>query len=194
MYACLMQNHLTNPRVKNKDIAMLKRRPFLLSLTATTLAAAGSWRASAAETLPVPTGKTILRVSGAITATNQGNEAVFDRPMLEALGLTAFETKTPWYTDRVRFEGVSMNGLLSHLGATGTKLKVWALNDYTSEIPIADFAEFNVILALKRDGNYLEIRDKGPLFIVYPFDSDPALQSQKYYSRSPWQIARMQVA
>ena len=35
--------------------------------------------------------------------------------------------------------------------------------------------------------------DKGPLFIVYPFDSDPELKQQIYYNRSAWQVARLLV-
>jgi hypothetical protein len=51
-----------------------------------------------------------------------------------------------------------------------------------------DFEKYNVILALKRDGEYMPVRDKGPLFVVYPYDSDPELRSQKFYSRSAWQV------
>jgi len=54
-----------------------------------------------------------------------------------------------------------------------------------------DFKKFNVILAMKRDGNYMPVRDKGPLFIIYPYDSDPQLQSQTYYTRSAWQVAKL---
>ena len=34
----------------------------------------------------------------------------------------------------------------------------------------------------------MPVRDKGPLFVVYPYDSDPELRSQKFYSRSAWQV------
>ena len=60
-----------------------------------------------------------------------------------------------------------------------------------TEIPIADLAKFNVLLALKRDGEYMPTRDKGPLFIVYPYDSEPELKSQLFYSRSAWQVAEL---
>ena len=56
-----------------------------------------------------------------------------------------------------------------------------------------DFGRYHPIVALKRDGHYMEVRDKGPLFVVYPYDSAPELRSQRFYSRSPWQIARMEV-
>ena len=147
-----------------------------------------------AATLPMPTTKQILTVSGLIRSTNQDGSAVFDRPMLEQLGMTTIETATPWYTGKTRFEGVLMSRLLDEVEAYGDKLTAFALNDYTTEIPVADFRRFPVILALKRDGEYMPVRDKGPLFIVYPFDSDPELKSQKFYSRSAWQVARLNIA
>jgi hypothetical protein len=50
-----------------------------------------------------------------------------------------------------------------------------------------------VILALKRDGEYMPVRDKGPLFIIYPYDNAPELRSQQFYSRSVWQVSRLVV-
>ena len=105
--------------------------------------------------------------------------------------MTSFQTSTPWYTGPVTFEGVRMTTLLDTVGAFGEQAVVVALNDYITEIPITDFGEFNVIMALKRDGAYMPVRDKGPLFIVYPFDSSATLRQQKYYSRSAWQVAKI---
>ena len=59
--------------------------------------------------------------------------------------------------------------------------------------PVSDFAQFNVLLAIKRNGQYMPVSDKGPLFIVYPYDSSPELKTQKYYSRSAWQLASIEV-
>ena len=67
------------------------------------------------------------------------------------------------------------------------------MNDYTTEIQMEDFTKHHAILALKRNGEYMPVRDKGPLFVVYPYDSDPELKSQTYYSRSAWQVARLVV-
>lgn len=167
----------------------LGRRQLLrLSLAAPILGMAGM--ANAAE-LPQPTGKPILEISGKIRVFNDGKTAVFDRSMLEALGMTSFTTVTPWYSGPVTFEGVPMTKLLATVGAYGDRVGVIALNDYTTEIPIADFQEFGVLLALKRDGKYMPVRDKGPLFIVYPYDSNAELKQQKYYSRSAWQVAKI---
>lgn len=144
-----------------------------------------------AQTLAAPTDKIILTISGKISVTNSGDTAQFDRPALEAMGLTSFETTTPWYTGPQKFEGVSLDRLMKLIGAQGDHVQAIALNDYTTEIPISDFGKYNVILALKRNNEYMPVRDKGPLFIVYPYDSNPELRSQKFYSRSAWQLSKL---
>jgi hypothetical protein len=92
-----------------------------------------------ADTLPVPTDNPILNVSGKIAITNKDGAAVFDRAMLETLGMVSFETTTPWFTGKEKFEGVPMAKLMKTLGASGDTLVViiTALNDYTSEPPLA---------------------------------------------------------
>lgn len=146
---------------------------------------------AAAGSISRPEGKPILIVSGKIQNTNIGSTAEFDRSMLEGIGLETIETTSPWYDDRVRFEGVPLDKLMELVGATGTKVTAVALNDYVTTIPLDDFKKFKVVLALKRNGEYMPVRDKGPLFIVYPYDSDPKLQSQTYYTRSAWQVAKL---
>ncbi|MFC5355810.1 molybdopterin-dependent oxidoreductase [Azospirillum himalayense] len=119
--------------------------------------------------------------------------AVFDRPMLEALGMVSFTTATPWYKEPVTFEGVPLARLMERVEARGETLTATALNDYTGEIPMDDVRNRKVILALKRDGAYMPVSDKGPLFIVYDFDHDPEANRQKYFARSVWQVARLTV-
>src|SRR5437764_6813929 len=89
---------------------------------------------AAAET-PQPAGKPILTISGRIAAGGDGT-VQFDREALEALGIVTIETSTPWYKGSVKFEGVSLQKLMQHVGATGDNLVAVALNDYSSEIPI----------------------------------------------------------
>lgn len=160
---------------------------------ALTAAGLGIAMPAAAAPLAKPQGKVVLSISGLIENTNNGDKAEFDMPMIEAIGLQSFTTKTPWYKDPVTFSGVPMSKLLEAVGAKGTSITVTALNDYATDVPIEDFKVHTVILATKRDGNYMPVRDKGPLFIVYNYDSNPELQHQRFYSRSVWQVARMVV-
>jgi hypothetical protein len=147
----------------------------------------------AQQPLAAPKEKAILAISGKISITNQSGAAIFDLAMLEAMGLTTIETMTPWYTSKVKFEGVLMTKILKAVGATGEKLTISALNDYKTEIPVEDFEKFGTILAVKRDGQYMPVSDKGPLFVVYPYDANPELKTQKYFSRSAWQVAKIEV-
>lgn len=143
--------------------------------------------------LPKPTGKVLLTLSGNIENTNEDGKAVFDVASLEKLGMVTFQTISPWYNGRTTFTGISLQKLMDYVGAKGSLVKVTALNDYTTEIPLSDFKKYNVILAMKVNGEYMRIRDKGPLFVVYPYDSMPELNNQIFYSRSAWQVSRMSI-
>ena len=83
--------------------------------------------------------------------------------------------------------------LLDAVGAKGTTLKVTALNDYAAEIPVEDFRKWPVILATRRDGAEMPVRDKGPLFVIYPFDVDKTLYNEKYFNRSVWQVKSIEI-
>jgi hypothetical protein len=88
---------------------------------------------------------------------------------------------------------VPLGRLLDRLGASGSRLIAVALNDYSAELPIDDIRKHDVLLALKRNGEYMPVQNKGPIFIVYNFDSNPELKNQKFYSRSVWHIAKLEV-
>lgn len=159
-------------------------RRFLLTfaalLTVVTLAGPGL----ANET------RVILKIDGKIAG---GGVREFTRADLERLGGSAVRTSTPWHEGVQTFEGVPMEAVMQAVGAQGSKVVVVALNQYRTEIPLADFKEHKVLLATKRGGQYMEVRDKGPLFVIYPFDQNPDLKSERYYSRSAWQVRSITV-
>ncbi|MEB6379010.1 molybdopterin-dependent oxidoreductase [Leclercia adecarboxylata] len=146
-----------------------------------------------ADELSKPVGKVLLTLSGNIKKTNEDGKAVFDIAGLEKLGMVSIQTTSPWYNGRTTFTGVPLQKLMDYVGAKGSVAKVIALNDYTTAIPLSDFKKYNVILAYKINGEYIRIRDKGPLFIVYPYDSLPELNNKIFYSRSAWQVSKMNI-
>jgi hypothetical protein len=150
-------------------------------------------RQAGAASLSQPSARPILTIGGKIAVFNKDKTAQFDRSMIEALGTSGFETMTPWYPDSVRFDGIRMDRLLETVGAYGDRIVAYSLNDYSTELPVSDCKKYNVLLAIKKDGEYMSVRDKGPLFIVYPFDSVPELKHQRFYARSAWQLARLVV-
>ncbi|EHS49239.1 hypothetical protein PDO_0617 [Rhizobium sp. PDO1-076] len=143
--------------------------------------------------LEAPTGLVILTVKGAVTNTNVGDTAAFDFAMLEKLESRQAVVETPWTTGKTTFEGPLLRAVLQEAGASGKTLTVRALNDYSAEIPIVD-AEIATILAIRQDGQRMSVREKGPMMLVYPFDLEPGLYNEKYFSRSVWQIKEIEVA
>ncbi len=148
---------------------------------------------SHAIALDLPEGPVMLVVSGKVGHTNVGNEAHFDKAMLEALTQHETLTHTPWYDGEVRFSGPLGRDILEAVGAEGESLRVVALNDYASTLPISDFENFDVILAMQANGKTLRVRDHGPLFVIYPFDQYPELLNEEILSRSVWQVKRIEI-
>lgn len=140
-----------------------------------------------------PTGPVILKIVGDIDNANVDGEAHFDRQMLQRLPQHDFETTTPWTDSQNHYEGPLMRDLLAYLGIEEGSVNVLALNGYEAEIPVSDFYDYDVILAIKRDGEAIPIREYGPLWVLYPFDQDDALLSEKMRFRAVWQVMKIDV-
>ncbi len=145
----------------------------------------------AMDELPQPTGEIILTVTGEITNTNADDAAVFDFAMLEALDPETIETTTFWTEGKQSFTGVRLHDLMKIVGAEGTSLKAVAINDYEVEIPDADWIEEGPIIAFLNNGTPMSVREKGPLWVIYPYDQNPEFRNSATLSRSVWQLDRL---
>ena len=88
-----------------------------------------------------------------------------------------------------------LSSLLDVVGAdpAATSLKLTALNDFESPAPIADGRKWPVMLALKRDGEYMSRRERGPIWMIYPQHAYPELGQREYLSRWVWQLKAITV-
>lgn len=132
----------------------------------------------AADTPPAvlqpPTGPIILTIKGLIKAREEVN---FDLAGLSQFPQHQVVTKTRWTEGLQSFEGVLVRDLLTAVAAYGTTVTAVALDNYTApDIPIEDFTRYPVILAIKNQGRYIKIREKGPLWMIYPLDDFPILK------------------
>ena len=152
-----------------------------IALALAVLPAAAGARAA---DLPEPAGEVILTVSDA----SGEHVARFDQAMLEALPQATIATSTDWTDGQPVFTGPLARDVLAAAGVAGTTVDAGALNDYHVAFPAADFAEWDVILAMTMDGEELSVRDKGPLWIVYPRDEHPELANPEINSRWVWQL------
>jgi hypothetical protein len=144
--------------------------------------------AARAGDLAQPAGPVILRVTGRIRNTNAEGAARFDRQTLEALGTRKLITSTAWTAGPTEFEGVLASAVLDAVGAEGSEVLATALNDYAVTIPVDELRRYPVLLALRMDGQYLRIMDKGPIWIVYPRDQYRELQDSLTDKRWVWQL------
>ncbi len=143
--------------------------------------------------LASPAGEVLLTVTGEIANTNDGEMAIFDRAMLEALGPVTITTTTPWTDGAQTFTGVPLVALTDAVGAGGDVLQATAINDYAVAIPRDDWVEGGPIIAYLNNGAPMSVRDKGPLWILYPFDDRAEYRSEVIFSRSIWQLNRLVV-
>jgi hypothetical protein len=165
----------------------MHRRKLLLLAALPLLA---PWPARALE---APEGPVVLSLTGRVRQTNRGNAVAFDMAMLERLPQTSFTTRTPWYAQPRKFTGPLLRDVLAAAGSHGSQLRAMALNDYRVDIPVDDTQRHDVLLARLLDDKPMSVRDKGPLFIIYPFDQDASLRSALYYSRCAWQLKSIEV-
>ena len=147
------------------------------------------WPAAALDLLE---GTPVLHLTGRVRPAGPHGVA-FDMPMLARMPQTSFEARTPWYPTARKFTGPLLRDVLSAAGAQGTLVRAMALNDYRVDIPFEDTQRFDVLLARLLDDKPMPVRDKGPLFIIYPFDQRTELRNALYYSRCAWQLKAIEV-
>ncbi|MBU1294634.1 MAG: hypothetical protein KJ609_21110 [Gammaproteobacteria bacterium] len=147
-----------------------------------------------AQVLSKPTGPVILTVTGNITNTNTDqNTAEFDRGMLMNLDVIEQKTVTPWSEGVDLYRGPLLRSVMSAVGAQTATLSMTALNDYSAIVPKKDGDDYNVILAMDMNGKVMSVRDKGPIFLLYPFSDNPNLNNEVIHNRSVWQIKSINV-
>ncbi|MCC6470509.1 MAG: molybdopterin-dependent oxidoreductase [Alphaproteobacteria bacterium] len=129
-----------------------------------------------------------------LSVVKAGHPAIaFDREGLEKLPQHVVATSTPWSSGVTRFEGPRLRDLLASAGADGKTISAVAINDYKISLPVADAQKYDVIVAIKRDGAYMPVRDKGPLWIIYPLDSAAELRNAETHAKMIWQLKSLVV-
>jgi len=151
--------------------------------------------AVSAQQLPEPAGPVVLTITGTVEKANRGpfdpfmdgllkshgvtgfqKAATFDVAMLEALGMKSLTVRYPEWPKGYTFEGPLLRDVLKAAGARGSAIRFLGLDGYEPEIPVTDAYNHDAVLAVKADGRYLGIGDRGPVWLVYPRDTDPKLK------------------
>lgn len=128
-----------------------------------------------------------------IVTTPNGTIVELSLDQLDIMDQTEFTTQTIWIDDKVTFQGVALSAVLEQANARGTLVTMTALNDYAVDIPFAEIGEDYPIVATRMNGDTMPVRDKGPYWVVYPYDFDESFQTETTYARSIWQLKSLDV-
>ena len=60
-------------------------------------------------------------------------------------------------------------------------------------IPLEDFDRYDVLLATRVNGELIRVRDKGPIWIVYPWSEYRELDDFATREKSVWQLSALHV-
>jgi hypothetical protein len=146
------------------------------------------------DTIPAPTGESMLMVTGKIGTQNSADSIQMDLPTIESLGLVDYKVTDPFEKKPTTFRGVLMSTLLDlwKVDKDATTLEMVALNDYKVDVPISDLRKYPVIFAVQQDGQYMPVSTRGPAMLVYPYDHFQ-FDRQKYDDYWIWQIKSINV-
>ncbi|WP_224826676.1 molybdopterin-dependent oxidoreductase [Cognatishimia sp. MH4019] len=129
-----------------------------------------------------------------VTASSSKSDVIsFSLADLDTMEQVVFSTTTIWTDGKVTFSGVPLKAVLDGVDASGTTVEMVALNDYKVAMPLSEVKDTAPIIATRMDGETMSVRDKGPYWIVFPYDQDTSYQTETIYAFSIWQLNRLKV-
>jgi hypothetical protein len=127
-----------------------------------------------------------------VSADGASESLSFDE--LLAMPQTKVVTKNDYVDHSAEFTGPSLKEILvrHNIGQDAT-LIMSAINDFSVKVPASDAYQYDVILALFKDGKKMPVREKGPMWVIYPMDDHAELRDDVYNSRIIWQLRSITV-
>lgn len=105
----------------------------------------------------------------------------------------SYETSTIWTKGTLTFSGPSLDSVLKSVSIAEGSIVLIALNGYQVTLPWHIVEESAPIVANRLNGEPFDIRQKGPLWLVFPYDSDPKYRDELVYALSIWQLSKIQL-
>lgn len=164
------------------------RRTFLIASAAVGGLVVGGKALMAQQTQPAS--DTILTVVPAPGA----DPVHYSDADLAAMTTISFSTSTIWTEGIQEFSGPSLATVLQAAGLPdgAGSVRLVALNDYAIDLDIAQIEAAAPIVANRIDGAPFGVRDKGPLWVVFPYDSAPRYRAESVYAVSVWQLRHIE--
>ncbi|WP_254869801.1 hypothetical protein [Thalassospira sp. HF15] len=113
---------------------------------------------------------------------------------LKELQATEINTSTQWTEGVQTFRGVAFDLLFDTYGLEADTVRVSALNDYNVMVPVDILREDGAILAYHLNDAEMSVREKGPFWVIFPYDADERFQTDTYWAYSVWQVKSVDAA
>jgi hypothetical protein len=158
---------------------------------------------------PAPTGAAILTVAGNISQVNRPPSGKFEDPffayhersfekafafdftMLEGLGMHRVTIAYEGWPRPVEVEGPLLRDVLAAAGAAAGPVTMVALDGFATELSPGDLAAQEWIVAIKENGRYLGIGQRGPAWVLYAPNGGNAAPEDE--ARWPWAVFLIEV-
>lgn len=112
---------------------------------------------------------------------------------LDALDQHRFETTTIWTEGSAVYTGPLLRDVIDSVGGDGTgAFRAIAANGYFVEFPAGAAGADAPIIATRIDGATYGVREKGPLWVIYPYASDRRYATETIHARSIWQLTEIE--
>ncbi|MCT2386549.1 molybdopterin-dependent oxidoreductase [Erwinia pyrifoliae] len=118
---------------------------------------------------------------------NQGTKINITTADLEKLPSLKIKTSTN-FTPQSIFTGVKLSDLLKNYHVSSDVIRVFAWDDYSYTLPVAELLKYQVILAYKKNNEYMDMSEMGPYAIIYPRDIYHELKTLEVNAKTVWQV------
>jgi hypothetical protein len=120
-----------------------------------------------------------------------GEIVTFDLAQLDALPQVDVVTSTQWTEGVLTFSGPSLAAVLTAAELPMAPVDAVATNGYAVRLSFPPGDETVPIVATRIDGVPIDRRDKGPLWVVFPYDADDTYRTAEVFAQSIWHLERL---
>lgn len=122
-------------------------------------------------------------VSNGITTNTLSDQDLSEFPQTE------IATELPWLEGVTSFTGVQVSDIFEHIKMPIPKTMTFvALNDYQIEVVVEDIENYQPIIANRKNGKIMTVRDKGPFWLIFPLSQYPEINNTDYHAKMIWQL------
>jgi hypothetical protein len=123
----------------------------------------------------------------------EGRSVSFSYDDLLELPQTEFHTGTIWTSEVNGYSGPSLAAVLDAAKMPYADMRIYAINDYNIDFPAEKIAADAPILTIQVNGEPFSVREKGPIWLLFPFDDHDDYRTEDNFALSVWQLLQIDV-